>query len=435
MKQPEPLGPDAPAAAVTAATAASALPLQGVRVLDLSRVLAGPYCTQVLADLGAEVWKVEAASGDDTRRWGPPFVEGESAYFLSTNRGKKSIIIDFQTAEGQQLIRDMAAQCDVLVENYRKGTLERYGLGPDDIAAVNPQLVYASVTGYGLTGPRSEQPGYDLSLQALTGLMSITGEAGRPPVKLGVAWIDVLTGLFTAVGILASLFERRAAGTAPAAPAPDTAAGGAAAPRHLDISLFDVAVATLVNQAQAYLVSGIVPQALGSAHPQIVPYQAFEASDGWFVLAVGNNGQFARLIKLLGDPLELLDERFSLNSGRVAARDELVGLLQQRFLHDSREGWQQKFDEAGIPASPVNSVGEALADPQSAFRQLAVPTQHPRVGEVALLGSPLQHSFPIDSSVAPPLLGADGREILQALELSAELIGELVRAGAVTLQE
>jgi crotonobetainyl-CoA:carnitine CoA-transferase CaiB-like acyl-CoA transferase len=410
-----------------------ALPLQGVRVLDLSRVLAGPYCTQVLADLGAEVWKVEAAAGDDTRRWGPPFVEGESAYFLSTNRGKKSIIIDFKTAEGQQLIRTMAAQCDVLVENYRKGTLERYGLGPDDIAAVNPQLVYASVTGYGLTGPRSDQPGYDLSLQALTGLMSITGEAGRPPVKLGVAWIDVLTGLFTAVGILASLFERR--GMAGAAASADGATGGAAAPRHLDISLFDVAVATLVNQAQAYLVSGLVPQALGSAHPQIVPYQAFEANDGWFVLAVGNDGQFARLISLLDDPPELLDERFSLNSGRVAARDELVGLLAEQFLRDSRAGWQQKFDTAGIPASPVNSVGEALADPQSAFRQLAVPTQHPRVGEVSLLGSPLQHSFPVDSSAAAPLLGADVREILEALGLGEEEVARLVAAGAMVLTE
>jgi crotonobetainyl-CoA:carnitine CoA-transferase CaiB-like acyl-CoA transferase len=406
---------------------AGSLPLEGVRVLDLSRVLAGPYCTQVLADLGAEVWKVEAPSGDDTRRWGPPFVEGESAYFLSANRGKKSIVIDFKTAAGQQLIRDMARHCDVLVENYRKGTLERHGLGPEDIREVNPALVYASVTGYGQTGPRSDQPGYDLSLQALSGLMSITGEAGRPPVKLGVAWIDVLTGLFTAVGILASLYERRAAAAAPA--------GGAAQARHLDVSLFDVAVATLVNQAQAYLVSGIVPQALGSAHPQIVPYQAFEASDGWFVLAVGNDAQFTRLVELLGNPPALLDGRFSLNSGRVAARDELVGLLQQHFLQDSRAGWQQKFDAAGIPASPVNSVGEALADPQSTFRQLAVPGHHPRAGDVSLLGSPLQHSFPVDSSAAPPLLGADAREILEALDLPEGRIAELVEAGAVVLVE
>jgi crotonobetainyl-CoA:carnitine CoA-transferase CaiB-like acyl-CoA transferase len=422
---------------------AGSLPLKGVRVLDLSRVLAGPYCTQVLADLGAEVWKVEAASGDDTRRWGPPFVAGESAYFLSTNRGKKSIVVDFKTAEGQQLIRDMARECDVLVENYRKGTLERYGLGPEDIRAVNPALVYASVTGYGQTGPRSEQPGYDLSLQALSGLMSITGEAGRPPVKLGVAWIDVLTGLFTAVGILASLFERRgkanAAAGGSAAGVSDEAAAGAAAggtlARRLDVSLFDVAVATLVNQAQAYLVSGIVPQALGSAHPQIVPYQAFEASDGWFVLAVGNDGQFARLVDLLGNAPELLDSRFSLNSGRVAARDELVELLQEHFLQDSRAGWQQKFDAAGIPASPVNSVGEALADPQSIFRQLAVPARHPRAGDVSLLGSPLQHSFPVGSPAAPPLLGADARGILEALGLPEERIAELVAAGAVRLPE
>lgn len=402
------------------------LPLTGVRVLDLSRVLAGPYCTQVLADLGAEVWKVEAPAGDDTRRWGPPFIAGESAYFLSTNRGKKSIIIDFKTAAGQELIRDMARRSDVLVENYRKGTLERYGLGPEDLKAVNPALVYASVSGYGRTGPRSEQPGYDLSLQALTGLMSITGEAGRPPVKLGVAWIDVLTGLFSAVGIIASLYERR------------IHAEGAAAPsRHLDVSLFDVAVATLVNQAQAYLVSGVVPEALGSAHPQIVPYQAFEASDGWFVLAVGNDEQFARLVTLLGEPAALRDKRFLLNSDRVSARTELVGLLQQQFLSETRAAWQQKFDAAGIPASPVNSVGEALADPQAKFRKLAVESEHPQAGSVSLLGNPLQHSFPaVDSSAPPPLLGADAREILQGrLGLNEARIKELVAAGAVSLPD
>lgn len=402
------------------------LPLQGVRVLDLSRVLAGPYCTQVLADLGAEVWKVEAPAGDDTRRWGPPFMEGESAYFLSTNRGKKSIIIDFKTTAGQQLIRDMARHSDVLVENYRKGTLERYGLGPADLQAVNPALVYASVSGYGRTGPRSEQPGYDLSLQALSGLMSITGEAGRPPVKLGVAWIDVLTGLFSAVGIIASLYERR-----------DPDEGAATPPRHLDVSLFDVAVATLVNQAQAYLVSGVVPEALGSAHPQIVPYQAFEASDGWFVLAVGNDEQFARLVTLLGETAALSDERFRLNSGRVAARAELVDLLQQHFLPETRTAWQQKFDAAGIPASPVNSVGEALADPQADFRQLAVPSEHPQAGTVSLLGNPLQHSFPgLDSSAPPPALGAGAREILQeGLGLDEARIAELVAAGAISLVE
>lgn len=392
--------------------------LSGLKVLDLSRILAGPYATQMLADLGAEVWKVESPWGDDTRRWGPPFAKGESAYFLSTNRGKKSLAINLKDPQGQELVRRLAAEADVLVENFKAGDLARYGLDYESLAAVNPRLVYASITGFGQSGPRAHEPGYDAALQGITGIMSITGEPDGPPVKIGVAWIDVLTGLTAAVGILAALREREVSGLG----------------QHLDLALFDVGVAALVNQAQAYLMSGVVPQRMGSAHPQIVPYQAFEARDKWFILAVGNDGQYQRLVEAIGRPDLWEDERFKTNAGRVKYRQELVPLLQEIFRSRLRSEWLEVLRQAGVPVTPVNDVSEALADPQAEARGLLWEVDHPRLGETPLLASPLQHMSrtPAAPVAPPPLLGEHTSEVLEAvLGLGAPEIESLRSTGVI----
>ena len=396
--------------------------LSGLKVLDLSRILAGPYATQMLADLGAEVWKVESPWGDDTRRWGPPFKEGESAYFLSTNRGKKSLAVNLKDPRGQEVVRRLAAEADVLVENFKAGDLARYGLDYESLAAVNPRLVYASITGFGQNGPRAHEPGYDAALQGITGIMSITGEPDGPPVKIGVAWIDVLTGLTAAVGILAALREREVSGRG----------------QHLDLALFDVGVAALVNQAQAYLMSGVVPQRMGSAHPQIVPYQAFEAADKWFILAVGNDGQYQRLTEAIGRPDLWEDERFKTNAGRVEHRRELVPLLAEIFRSRPRSEWLEVLRQAGVPVTPVNNVGEALADPQAEARGLLWRVEHPRLGETPLLASPLQHMSrtPARPAAPPPLLGQHTSEVLQStLGMSEDEIRSLVEAGVLATSE
>ncbi|WP_457638460.1 CaiB/BaiF CoA transferase family protein [Oceanithermus sp.] len=392
--------------------------LSGLKVLDLSRILAGPYATQMLADLGAEVWKVESPWGDDTRRWGPPFEQGESAYFLSTNRGKKSLAVNLKDPRGQELVRRLAEKADVLVENFKAGDLARYGLDYESLAKANPGLVYASITGFGQNGPRAREPGYDAALQGITGIMSITGEPDGPPVKIGVAWIDVLTGLTAAVGILAALREREVSGRG----------------QHIDLALFDVGVAALVNQAQAYLMSGVVPQRMGSAHPQIVPYQAFAASDKWFILAVGNDGQYQKLTEALQRPDLWEDERYQTNAGRVEHRGELVAELARVFKTRSRAEWLEILREAGVPATPVNDVGEALADPQAEARGLLWSVEHPLLGPTPLLASPLQHMSrtPAAPSAPPPLLGQHTREVLTGvLGLPDEEVSRLVADGVV----
>lgn len=394
--------------------------LSNVIVLDLSRILAGPYCTQLLADLGATVWKLEGVRGDDTRRWGPPFKGGESAYYLSVNRGKKSISVNLKTSEGQQIVKDLAKRADVLVENFKVGDLQCYDLDYSSLSKLNDKLIYCSITGFGQTGERSGEPGYDAALQAMSGLMSITGEGdkegkGGAPVKVGVAVVDVLTGLHAAVAILAALNERQI-----------TQKG-----KYLDIALFDVALASLVNQAQATLMTGENPKRLGSAHPQIVPYQAFETSDGHFMLAVGNDMQYQRLCKTIGHLALWNDTRFQANAGRVEYRQELIEQLSQVFKQQTKAHWLELCKNANIPASPINTLAEAFADVQTEQRNLIETLQHPLLGNLQMIASPFKASGS-SSTLAPPLLGQDTRDILQdVLGMSGEDVERLEGAGVI----
>jgi crotonobetainyl-CoA:carnitine CoA-transferase CaiB-like acyl-CoA transferase len=372
--------------------------LHDIIILDLSRILAGPYCTQLLADLGATVWKLESPTGDDTRRWGPPFAESESAYYLSVNRGKKSIAINLKTSEGQKIVQNLAKRADVLVENFKVGDLARYGLDFSTLSKPNDKLIYCSITGFGQTGPRKDEPGYDAALQAMSGLMSITGETDGTPVKVGVAVVDILTGLHAAVAILAALHERHA-----------TQKG-----KYLDIALFDVALASLVNQAQATLMTGENPKRLGSAHPQIVPYQAFETSDGYFMLAVGNDVQYQRLCEVI-EHTELWDDaRFQTNTGRVEHRQELIERLSDVFKSKTKNDWLELCQKASIPASPINTLTEAFADVQTEQRNLIETLQHSLLGNLQMMASPFKASGS-SSPIAPPLLGQDTSDILQRI--------------------
>jgi crotonobetainyl-CoA:carnitine CoA-transferase CaiB-like acyl-CoA transferase len=384
--------------------------LSGLLVLDLSRVLAGPYATQLLADLGARVVKVEAPRGDDTRGWGPPFAGDQSGYFLSVNRGKESVAVDLKHPDGAALVRRLAARADVLVENFKVGDLARYGLDPTSLADVNPGLIYASITGYGSRGPRAHEPGYDAALQAITGLMAMTGEPDGGPVKLGVAWVDVLTGLHAAVAILAALHERARTGRG----------------RHLELSLFEVGLASMVNQAQGALLTGEAPRRLGSAHPSIVPYQAFATADAPIMLAVGNDDQFARAAQVVGAPEWAEDPRFARNVDRVEHRDVLVPRLQERLLGAPRDVWLERFRAAKVSATPVHDLPGALRDPQAVALGTVGRYLHPSAGEVPYVRSPLRHAAPLvpdgradapedRGRMAPPRRGEDTVAVLSDL--------------------
>jgi crotonobetainyl-CoA:carnitine CoA-transferase CaiB-like acyl-CoA transferase len=384
------------------------LPLQSVRVLDLTRVLAGPWATQLLADLGAEVIKIERpGSGDDTRGWGPPFVDGDgapggvSAYFLCTNRGKRSLAVDLESAEGRALVADLAARCDVLVENFKVGGLAKLGLDYATLARCNPGLVYCSITGFGQTGPHRNRAGYDLMVQAMGGLMSVTGEADGPPLKVGVATADLLTGLYAGNAILAALMERRESGLG----------------QHIDLALLDVQIATLVNQASGYLASGKVPTRHGNAHPNIVPYQSFATKDGHVVIAVGNDQQFARFADVLGRPDLAADPRFAANSGRVARRQLLLDIIVPLIAGRPSADILAALDEANIPAGPINTLDQVFADPQVAARGLVVEPEAGTTGKHSpVVGNPIRYSrTPIDSTKPAPLLGADSDEVLRAV--------------------
>ncbi len=400
--------------------------LQDLLVLDLSRVLAGPYCTLLLADLGARVIKIESPSGDDTRRWGPPYPAGESGYYLSVNRGKESVVVDLKSAQGAELVRALARKADVIVENFKVGDLKRYGLDYDSVARENPAAVYVSITGYGQTGPRAGEAGYDGAMQAFSGLMAMLGEPGRAPVKLSVAWIDVLTGVHAAVGALAALRRRERVGT------------GA----HIDLSLFDVALASQVNQAQNTLLTGEAPAKLGSAHPNIVPYQAFQTADGAVVLAVGNDRQFASLCQVLGQAA-LAEGEFATNDGRVAGRERLIPLLQERLLEMATAELLTACEAAKVPATKVMGLDEALAEPQAVARRMVIEGQHPLIGSLGMVASPLWkakgpggESLELEpepgAAPVPPVLGQDTREVLaRELGLSEAEIADLVAEGAV----
>lgn len=393
-------------------------PLSGIQVLDLSRVLAGPLCTMILADLGAEVVKVEPPWGDETRGWGPPFVKGESAYFLSVNRGKKSLALDLKTLEGQEVVRRLAQRADVLVENFKTGDLRRYGLDYESLKELNPRLVYLSITGFGHTGPRAQEPGYDAALQGYTGIMSVTGEPEGPPMKVGVAWIDVMTGMMGAVAVLSALYEREKSGLG----------------QHIDLSLFDVGLFALANLGESYLLTGKPPKRLGNAHAQIVPYGAFPAADGWLVLAVGNDEQFARLCQVLDLP-DLL-ARFPTNAERVEARKEVVEAISQVLKTQPRGHWLERFREKGIPAAPVNDLAEAFQDPQAQARGAIWTLPHPLLEALPTLANPLRFlsRTPASPSLPPPLLGEHTEAVLREAGYTPEEVARLVEKGVVRIQ-
>jgi crotonobetainyl-CoA:carnitine CoA-transferase CaiB-like acyl-CoA transferase len=395
-------------------------PLAGIKVLDLSRVLAGPWCTQLLADLGAEVTKIERpGAGDDTRHWGPPWYgEGQdrvAAYFLSANRGKKSAAIDFAQPEGAALVRNLAEQADVVVENFKVGGLKKFGLDAESLRAANPNLIVASITGFGQDGPYADRAGYDFIIQGMGGMMSITGlpdgEPGGGPLRVGVAVVDLFTGMYTATAILASLFRRERTGE------------GA----HIDAALFDTQIAVLANQVSNALISGRNPPRQGNTHPNIVPYQPFQAADKPLIVAVGNDRQFAKLAALCGHPEWTTDERFSTNSGRVGNRAEMVRLIGDCIRRKPAAEWFAKLDEAGIPAGPINTISDALADVQAQHRQM-VRT----IAGVPLMGSPLRlDGERADSELPPPSLGQHTAEVLANLGVSSGVYERLKSAGVV----
>ena len=395
-------------------------PLAGIKVLDLSRVLAGPWCTQLLADLGAEVIKIERpGAGDDTRHWGPPWHgEGErrvAAYFLSANRGKKSAAIDFAQPEGAALVRQLAGQADIVVENFKVGGLSKFGLDAASLRAANPRLVYASITGFGQDGPYAQRAGYDFIIQGMGGMMSVTGlpdgVAGGGPMRAGVAIADLFTGMYTAVAIIAALFGREKTGE------------GAT----IDLALFDTQLAVMANQASNALVSGQDPPRQGNTHPNIVPYQPFEAADQPIIIAIGNDRQFARLAAICGHPEWADDERFASNSARVANRAEMVALVADVIAQKPAADWLAALEQAGVPAGPINRVSQALADVQARHRAM-VRT----LGGGPQVGSPVRiDGERADSDLPPPALGEHTGAVLGELGLAADDIERLRAAGVV----
>lgn len=399
--------------------------LAGVRVVELARVLAGPWAGQTLADLGAEVIKVERPEGgDDTRAWGPPYAKDEagqpitdlSAYFLSTNRGKRSLTVDFAQPLGAELTRQLIDTADVVIENFKVGGLVRYGLDYETLAARNPKLVYASITGFGQDGPYAARAGYDFMIQAMGGLMSVTGAKDGEPMKAGVALADVMTGLYATIGILAALPIARETGQG----------------KHLDLALFDVQVATLANQALNYLVSGTPPGRMGNAHPNIVPYQAFATADGHIVIAVGNDGQFAKLCDLAGVPELARDARFATNPARVANRVDLVERLSAIIASKPAAFWLEGLEAAGVPAGPINSVAQTFADAQAQARGLSYTLPQSDGGSIPAVATPLREAGKSPEIVtAPPRLGQDTDAILEGLGLDQASIARLRAAGIV----
>ena len=403
--------------------------LSHIRVLDLSRILAGPWAGQMLADLGADVIKVERPGvGDDTRGWGPPWLKDEqgadtevAAYYLCANRNKRSITIDITQAEGQALVRQLAAQSDVVLENFKAGGLAQYGLDYDSLKAVNPRLVYCSITGFGQDGPYAPRAGYDFLIQGLGGLMSITGrpdgEDGSGPMKVGVALTDILTGLYATNAVLAALAWRERSGEG----------------QYIDMALLDVQVACLANQAANYLATGHSPQRLGNAHPNIVPYQDFPTADGYMILAIGNDAQFARFCEVAAAPELAADVRFATNRARVGNRSVLIPLLKKLTVERSTADWISTLEALAVPCGPINTLADVFADPQVQARGLKVTVPHPIAGQLPLVASPMKLSAtPVDYRLPPPMLGEHTDDILAAtLGLDAAAIARLRADGVV----
>ncbi|MBM3368204.1 MAG: CoA transferase [Betaproteobacteria bacterium] len=403
-------------------------PLSHIRVLDLSRVLAGPWAAQNLGDLGAEVIKVERpGKGDDTRGWGPPYMKdadggdsSEAAYYLSVNRNKKSITLDIAKPEGQAIVRELAAQCQVLVENYKVGALKKYGLDYDSLKQVNPSLIYCSVTGFGQDGPYAPRPGYDFIFQGMGGLMSITGERdGQPgagPQKVGIAITDVLTGMYASVAILAAITHRERTGEG----------------QYIDAALLDTIVAFNANQIVSYFASGNIPFRYGNAHAQVVPYEVFPTADGHIILAIGNDGQFERFCGAAGHPELAQNARFKTNSTRIANRAELILLMRDIMRTRSKKEWIATLEAATVPCGPINNMKEVFEDPQVQHRKLRVDLPHPLGGTASLVASPLRLSkTPVEYRLAPPTLGQHNQEVLQGLLGKSQVEIEKLKAGGI----
>lgn len=394
-------------------------PLAGKRVLDLSRVLAGPWCTMILGDLGADVVKVEnPKGGDDTRGWGPPFAAGEAAYYLCANRNKKSLALDFSSPEGEEIVRRLAADSDVLVENYKAGGLKKYGLDYDSLREVNPRLVYCSVTGYGHDSPKAEVPGYDYVIQAEGGLMSVTGPKDGAPHKVGVAVADLFTGMAAAQACLAALIAAERDGLG----------------QHIDMALYDAQLSMLANVGSAYLVSGQEPARYGNGHATVIPYDLFAASDGKLVIAIGNDRQFARFVtELMQRPDMAEDERFATNAARVENREVLMAEMRPAIAERPKSYWLAGMRAQRIPCAEVRSVGQALSAPETQARNMVVQVPHPRAGELGLVGSPLKlGATPVVEPSPPPLLGEHSEEVLAGrLGYSSEQVEALRRAGII----
>ena len=401
--------------------------LSNIRVLDLSRVLAGPWASQILGDLGADILKVERpGAGDDTRLWGPPFLKdpqgqptGESAYYLCTNRNKRSLAIDMALPPGQALIRALALQCDVVIENFKVGGLKAYGLDAESLRALNPRLIYCSITGFGQTGPYAHRAGYDFLIQGMGGLMSVTGrgddQPGAGPMKVGVALTDIMTGLYASTAILAALQARHSTGEG----------------QHIDLALLDVQVAGLANQGMNYLYSGQLPQRMGNAHPNTVPYQDFPTADGHMILAIGNDGQFAKFCEAVGHAEWSCDERFATNAARVTHRQALIPMIQAVTQTRNTSAWVSLLENLGVPCGPIHTVDQVYQDPQVRARDMTFEMQHPTAGPIPLVASPIRMSeTPVAYRHAPPMLGQHTREVLsEVLGMTDDTLNDLKQQG------
>jgi len=378
--------------------------LSGVRVIDLTRVLAGPYCTMTLGDLGADVIKIESPNhGDDTRHWGPPFVGGESAYFLSVNRNKRSLTLDLKSDKGLTILKNLIKHADILVDNFKTDTLKKWGLSQSKLNELKPDLIYCTITGYGYSGPFMNRPGYDFIIQALGGIMSITGPEDGAPYKVGVAITDITAGQNAAIAILAALYSRNRTGRG----------------ERIDISLFDSQIAWLANVASNYLISGENPKKYGNAHPNIVPYQVFEASDALFAFAIGNDRQWKIFCREVNRSFWANDKQFATNSKRVENRAQLIPLMEKLFATQNVDYWLKKFEKSGILSAPINTIEGAINHPQTIARELIEKTQHPTAGEISIIASPLHISGTrLKMRFPPPFLGQHSREILKELGYS-----------------